>query len=141
MKVPIIGTISFKSWIYSDRAIGNPNHPAYIPMEYGKSWNPESFAWRLYNVWNFITAEWHRNFVIKSFIREFHRENIELLGHSENIFYREPAIIFYNNHPTFFPRPMNPNIVEIGGIHVKEAKPLPQVSIGFILQKFTNYFY
>lgn len=39
---------------------------------------------------------------------------------------KSPAIIFQNSHvSTSSPRPYQPNVIEIGGIHVKVANPLP----------------
>jgi glucuronosyltransferase len=38
-----------------------------------------------------------------------------------------PSIIFMNTHfSTSAPRPFLPNMIEIGGIHIKPAKPLPK---------------
>lgn len=40
--------------------------------------------------------------------------------------YRNSSLIFINNHVSnSYPRPHQPNEIEIGGIHVKSAKPLP----------------
>lgn len=48
--------------------------------------------------------------------------------------YKSAAIIFQNSHVSFStPRPYLPNVVEICGIHVKPAKPLPTD-----LQKFLD---
>lgn len=45
---------------------------------------------------------------------------------SFNEMYKNSAIVFLNNHvSSSSPRPYLPNIIEIAGIHVKEAKPLP----------------
>lgn len=42
---------------------------------------------------------------------------------------RDISLVFTNSHPVFhYQRPMTPEMVEIGGIHCKEAKPLPTVS-------------
>lgn len=38
------------------------------------------------------------------------------------------ALVFVNSHFTFdLPRPWTPNLIEIGGIHVTDPKPLPEV--------------
>lgn len=39
------------------------------------------------------------------------------------------SMVFVNSHFTFhMPRPWVPNVIEIGGIHVTDPKPLPEVS-------------
>lgn len=41
---------------------------------------------------------------------------------------RQISLVFVNSHFTFHqPRPWIPNLVEIGGIHVTNPKPLPKV--------------
>lgn len=38
------------------------------------------------------------------------------------------SLVFVNSHFTFhLPRPLVPNFIEIGGIHVTDSKPLPEV--------------
>ncbi|XP_065209917.1 UDP-glucosyltransferase 2-like [Planococcus citri] len=44
----------------------------------------------------------------------------------------EPHLIFYNNHASLLPRPMNPNAIDIGGIHLEGVKPLPKEIEKFI---------
>ncbi|XP_065218096.1 UDP-glucosyltransferase 2-like [Planococcus citri] len=44
----------------------------------------------------------------------------------------EPDLIFYNNHESILPKPSNPNVINIAGIHVTETKPLPKKIQKFI---------
>lgn len=48
------------------------------------------------------------------------------------------SLIFVNSHFTFNqPRPWIPNLIEIGGIHVTDPKPLPEVIRINISKKLT----
>lgn len=48
------------------------------------------------------------------------------------------SLVFVNSHFSFDqPRPWIPNLVEIGGIHVTNPKPLPKVTSINILKKLT----
>ena len=43
-------------------------------------------------------------------------------------FEKEAAMMFSNSHPaTAWPRPLPPNVIPIGALHVRPGKPLPQV--------------
>lgn len=50
---------------------------------------------------------------------------------------RRTRLIFLNCHFSFVNRPLAPNAVEIGGIHIKPVKPLPPVSSIYL----SNYYY
>jgi len=42
------------------------------------------------------------------------------------------SLVFVNSHFSFnLPRPWMPNLIEIGGIHVVDPKPLPKVRVFF----------
>ena len=134
MNVPVIGTVTLRTWNLADLAIQNPNHPAYIPYELiTPKWRLDHIIGRLMNVWNNIVMVWYKNFVAAKFLKTFHENNIDQLNSLGKYLNMEPDIVFYNNHASLLPRPMNPNAIEIGGIHMKVAKPLPEVCIRYNL--------
>lgn len=48
---------------------------------------------------------------------------------------QKTAIAFVNTNPTFnIPIPLPENVIPVGGMHIREAKPLPEVKISFNLQ-------
>ncbi|XP_065216830.1 UDP-glucosyltransferase 2-like [Planococcus citri] len=129
MKIPVIGTVTLRTWITADHAIHNPNHPAYIPYELvTQKWKLDHIVGRLINAWNHIVVLWYENFVFSRKLKQFHNDYIEQLDSLGLGKYlsMEPDLIFYNNHASLLPRPMNPNAIEIGGIHMKGAKTLPK---------------
>ncbi|XP_065225367.1 UDP-glucosyltransferase 2-like [Planococcus citri] len=127
MKVPVIGTIAIRTWLFGDYATSNPNHPAYIPHELTvQNWKLNHVFGRIINVWNHIAVAWYKNFVVPPLIEKClqnHADKLEHLGKYEHM---EPDLIFYNNHESILPKPSNPNIINIAGIHVKDSKPLPK---------------
>ncbi|XP_065216825.1 UDP-glucosyltransferase 2-like isoform X2 [Planococcus citri] len=127
MNIPFIGTLSLRSWVWADHAIHNPNHPAYISFEaVTQKWKLEHIFGRIINVFNHIVLLWYRNFVGPKLLKQFHNDHIDQLNSLGKYLNMEPELIFYNNHASLFSRPMNPNAIEIGGIHMKNAKPLPE---------------
>ncbi|XP_065216818.1 UDP-glucosyltransferase 2-like [Planococcus citri] len=126
MKIPVIGTTTYKSWIPSDIAANNPNHPAYIPYESSISWNPNNFYERLRNVWNYLTVYYYWNFITVPFLQQFHQDNFQQVMPFADYMSMVPSVIFCNAHHSFVSRPMNPNVIEVGGIHIKPPKLLPK---------------
>lgn len=115
-------------WNYADHAINNPRNPAYVTDEITPPDFYESFYGRLKNtlnslrrtyLWYFLVQPKQREF----FVEHFDQKAIESLDSDE---YR-PSLIFYNGHSSINPRPMNPNAIEIAGIHIRDPEPLPMV--------------
>jgi len=56
-------------------------------------------------------------------IEQFYEEHF-----SKDLLYKkEVSLVFYNTHASIVSRPFNAKVIEVGGIHVKPAKPLPEV--------------
>lgn len=127
MRVPIIGTVTLRSWLLADRTIGNPFYPSYMPVEQSQKWNRNDFTSRLINLWNMLLIYFHWYTEVSPFLNGFHNENANLLGDPGYLDLR-PSLIFYNSFPEYLPRPMSPAAIQIGGIHVQPEKPLPTVS-------------
>ena len=129
MKVPVIGTMTFKSWLPTDLASCNPNHPAYIPYDNSLIFfDSNNFYQRLRNIWNHLMVYFHWYFVAIPFMKQFHHDYFQQVMPYDDYINMEPSVIFYNVHHSFTNRPMNPNVIEVGGIHIKPAEPLPKVS-------------
>ncbi|XP_065225362.1 UDP-glucosyltransferase 2-like isoform X2 [Planococcus citri] len=127
MKVPIIGTIAIRTWLYADYVMNNPNHPAYIPNELTvHKWKLSHVFGRIINVWNHIAVAWYTNFIVPPLIESFHTNHADKLQSLGKYKHMEPDLIFYNNHESILPKPSNPNVINVAGIHVKDSKPLPK---------------
>ena len=130
MNIPVIGTLSVKQWQDADHAIGNINHPGYIPYEgIAHNWKLDNIFGRMFNVWNYMAVLVYKSFVVSPFLKKFHRDHAQQLGSLSKYMDMGPSLNFYNNHPCFISRPLTPNAIEVGGIHVKPAKRLPKVLI------------
>ncbi|XKL68154.1 hypothetical protein PGB90_003645 [Kerria lacca] len=122
LDIPVIGTVTLRSWIEADRLIGNPHNPAIIPFELTTSMNALTFYERLMNMWDYLLVDWYRYFIIQPKLNTIYEQYYPPhLLHKKKI-----SLIFNNNHPSLLPRPMVPNAIDIGGIHLKSPDPLPQ---------------
>ena len=100
---------------------------SYVPHPFLSYTDKMTFSQRMTNV----LLSQYENFAYHA----FHLPNQEKLYNkyfpnarkSFNEIYKSSAIIFLNNHvSSSFARPYLPNMIEIGGIHVEPAKPLPK---------------
>ena len=124
LNVPIIATVTLHSLQWADHNIGIPNNPAVMPSEFDSSSLHMSLVERIRNVWNYIIVDYH-SIYIRERIDEFYHQHF-----AEELLYKKSvSMIFYNNHPSLLPRPYVPNAIDIGGIHVNPARPLPKVSL------------
>jgi len=113
---------------YADKAIGLPNNPAVIPGDIDTASytsNVEmSLTERLHNVWNYLLVDYHYTFLHER-MNQLKRKHFseELL--KNNLI----SLIFYNHHHSMLSRNYVPNAIEVGGIHLTPAQPLPKVSL------------
>ena len=127
--IPVIGTSTLRSHMQADHAVGVPNNPAFIPVEIAECQAKVdmSFVERVQNLWNHLLVYFTKKEVSKR-QEEFHLKYFpEYVMNKKKV-----SLVFFNNHPTFLPRPTIPNAIDVGGIHVQPANPLPEVSF----QKF-----
>lgn len=124
LHVPVIGTISTRSWRYTEWIMGNPYNPAVIPFEL--SYNPVkmTFFQRMNNLWDCFVDHLYVNYVIYPKVEEFYRQWFPETPVSGR---KKPSLLFVNGQTVLNSRPLLPTVINVGGIHVKQEKPLPKV--------------
>lgn len=119
---------TYLPWSY-DR-VGNPNNPSYISTVLTKATNNLNFFQRITNTLNYIfhlKILWNvfSDWPTEKFLKETYGSKTP---HVNDIVYNT-SMVFVNTHFTLDgPRPLVPNMVEIGGIHVKPPRLLPEVN-------------
>ncbi|XP_054277791.1 UDP-glucosyltransferase 2-like isoform X2 [Macrosteles quadrilineatus] len=125
--VPQIAWVTSASLPWSSDRVGLPDNPSYIP-NYFVDYPAEMNFWqRLYNS---ITLMWSKT--VYHFYSDIPSHRL-----AEKVFNcslppmdeinRQTALILLNSHYTLAQsRPFPPNVVEVGGIHVREPKALPE---------------
>lgn len=128
-KIPIIGFSSCVFMPWTPGRVGNPDNPAYIPTQFVPYSDKMNFVERFTNTfWN-IFHKLHYPFLMDApahrIAKQHFGESLPALSHLA----RNTSLIFVNNHFSLNrPRPLVPGVIEVAGIHIKPAKPLPKVS-------------
>lgn len=104
-----------------------PDNPAYIQNTFF-AYNKFSFFERLENT----LSVWHYKLIYEFWMKRSGNEcskkylNEEVYG--ENDMEKEFSLMLVNTHYTFNrPRPLLPNVIEVGGIHIRKPEKLPEV--------------
>lgn len=128
LRIPVIGTVSARSTVWSDRSVGNPRHPSIVPFEVSALRSPMTFIERVLNLVHHAALELFDYVYITSVLETFYRRQFP---HTNLRNTKTISLLFHNDHPILRPRPHVPHSVGIGGIHVKLAtmKPLHEVSL------------
>lgn len=113
---------------------GNYAPPSHIPFPLTGYSDKMSFTERLVNFvvdWAVtLHAEFNHYPVFESVYRKHLGQHLSPIKEIQ----KNASLIMTNTHfLTNFHRPLMPDVVEIGGIHCREAKPLPEVSFSFIV--------
>jgi glucuronosyltransferase len=130
LNVPIVKICPWGGNDWMDEWFGNPNPYAYVPrvtLEYTDRMN----LWqRMHNTITEIHVKLGRIFYVipqhdAILRRHLNDSNIPSIWELQ----KSTALLLLNNHfSTGYPRPLMPNMVEIGGMHITPPKKLPAVS-------------
>lgn len=120
--------------------VGNPNPYAYIPDPFLDYSSHMSFRERLVNTLNGVYWRIGQEFyniprhdaVMRQYFN--YTNDIPPLSH----IVRNTSLLLLNNHFSLnYPRPLVPNMVEVGGMHVQPPKKLPEVRSVTVSAEFT----
>ncbi|XP_025262697.1 UDP-glucuronosyltransferase 1-3-like [Camponotus floridanus] len=125
LNVPIVATVAsiFHDWL--NEVSGNPFNLAYIPSLLSTYTQRMSFTQRVANVIlsNYFSAQVH--YETNSQL-EFVKKHFDIdVSHIKDL-YRDIALYLVNTHHSLHGiRPMTTNVIEVGGVHLKDDDPLP----------------
>lgn len=139
-KTPIITLTSSINLPWGSDRFGNPDNPSYIPTYFSRFSSEMNFFERLENTITLISAKLlyfyftykDTNKIMQSF---FGPEVPDVEDLTRNI-----SLSLVNSHYSMsFSRPTVPNFIEVGGLHIKDSKPLSPVRIYlYISSRFFN---
>uniref|UniRef100_A0A7G3B3G6 Putative udp-glucuronosyl and udp-glucosyl transferase n=1 Tax=Lutzomyia longipalpis TaxID=7200 RepID=A0A7G3B3G6_LUTLO len=131
-KVPSVVVCTTASNKWTDELVGNPYNPAYSPNLFLGSPNKMTFTERIVNALLSLFVEISYQYLYLPAQEALYQRFFAPLQPKDG---KLPALedlihnvssVFVNSHPGFhYPRALMPNIVEIGGIHIREPKKLP----------------
>ncbi|XP_972644.2 UDP-glycosyltransferase UGT5-like [Tribolium castaneum] len=119
----VINPVGPNFWI--NPLVGNPSPPSYIPDILLNYYHPMTFCERMVNTliygFNFLLYNW----MVFPRHNEYVKQFIPRGGDLNDILYNT-SLVLLNSHPSLNqPVPLVPNMIEIGGFHMKPAKKLP----------------
>ncbi|XP_049820085.1 UDP-glucuronosyltransferase 2B31-like [Aethina tumida] len=127
--IPIVGVTTFLLPPDYSHIFGNNLQPAYIPQYFTDLTDDMSFMERVYN----FLATYGTEFGYYYYWDEFEeaakkKYGSHLAPYMKNI--DRISLLLSNTNPLLdYPQPLPPNIIPVGGLHVKPAKKLPQVKL------------
>lgn len=126
-KAPVIALQAFQTHSILNRESGNALSVAHLPEICHPFSTRMSLLERFYNsFWVFRNLyNYYENYLptLEGLMREQFPDMPPLLQLLQNV-----SLTFFNGHRTsFYPEPLTPNMVPVGGIHMVPQKPLPQV--------------
>ena len=130
LSVPHIGIITSVAYPWSNYRVANPDNPSYIPNYFLPYNQVMSFRQRLVNtVFTFASK------YLYCYLSEIPTYKIASDNLGENLpplseIAKTTSLIFVNSHYSINqPRPKVPSFIEVAGLHIKEAKQLPEVNL------------
>lgn len=112
---------------------GNPLITSYTSTLNAPMSNSETFWDRLLNSYDYVFTNalvWWYDRDATVIGRTYFGEDVP----DAYTLMKQISLVFVNSHFSFnLPRPWVPNLIEIGGIHVTDPKPLPKVKLELIV--------
>ncbi|XP_065216418.1 UDP-glycosyltransferase UGT5-like [Planococcus citri] len=120
---------------YSDR-VGNIDNPSFIQFQFSDVLLEyhSTFYQRLYNVATYVMSRICHKFIWEPKTNELVRKYLGSgIPPVQEIAKNTSMILSFSHFSMNSPRPLVPSVVEVGGIHIEDAAPLPKD-----IEKFIN---
>ncbi|XP_065222649.1 UDP-glucosyltransferase 2-like isoform X2 [Planococcus citri] len=126
-KAPLVSLISSRPlpWTYS--RVGSPQNPSYMRQVHIDYSLPMTFWQRLENTYYYLYFSvfydlHHNGPLTDKMSKEFFGPRVPSV---RDIVQNTSLVLVNSHHSVESAYPLTPNFIEIGGIHIKKAKPLP----------------
>ena len=127
-KVPFITIATSVMMPWVNERFGNPDNPSYIPHHFLAHTDQMSFSERIANTVYQMSAKWAYHFLMdmptQRIARRYFGDSLPPLADIA----RNTSLLLLNSHFSMNqPRPLVPQIAEVGGLHLSPPAPLPAV--------------
>jgi len=127
-KVPIIGISPQSSVAWMSSAMGAPVPPSFVPIYLRGLTHRMTFLERVDNFYTYLWSYCWRQFFYLPKIERVYRDYFPGAISVNEFESKLINLVLMNSHPVLnYPRPLMPNMIEVGGMHCKQAKPLSKV--------------
>jgi glucuronosyltransferase len=130
-KAPIVQVVTFGGTSWMADWVGNPTPYSYVPDPFQDFSDRMDFWERLLNTLGVTLQKLTRLFYFlpkqQALLEKYFSDYAPLPSISE--LDSSTSLLLLNHHFSIsYPKPLMPNVVQVGGMHVKPAKKLPAVS-------------
>ena len=148
LRIPVIQMCSLVGTKWMDAWVGNPSFYSYVPNTFQEFTSKMTFRQRVSNTVSELYVKLGReiyflpkqNAIMKKYFNS--SDDFPTIEELQN----NISLVLVNSHFSFnLPRPLMPNMIEVGGLHVKSPKKLPTVSeeiqfnFNFIQHRFQGH--
>lgn len=130
LNLPVIGYHSNLPYTWHAERLGMPYNPSYIPATLAglppKMNFVERFMNVLANLYSLFAYEKYSQQVFNEMVYKFYGPGMPLL---QDAIKNTSLMFFYSFFAYSAVRPLVPNAIEVGGLHIKQSQPLPEVRI------------
>jgi glucuronosyltransferase len=131
-KAPVVQLVTFGGTSWMGDWVGNPTPYSYVPDPFQNFSDRMDFWERIVNTLGITFQKLTRIFYYlpkqQALLEKYFSDYAPLPSISE--LDSSTSLLLLNHHFSIsYPRPLVPNMVEVGGMHVKPAKKLPAVSM------------
>lgn len=125
---PFVGLSSHVLMPWVNDWMGNPDNPSYIPIIHMDYSDQLTFLERLENSIVSIFSKAYYNVLMTGEAIEISRRHLgQALRVPDNIMYNASLVLVNSHYSLNRPRPLVPNVVEVGGVHIVKRGQLPAV--------------
>lgn len=129
--VPHVAIVSSPMLTWYRHAFDCPSNPSYVPTLHAPYTAPSTFAQRLWNIVDHVVITAYSRYVDAA-ATAVGRARYGGQRPDADALLRNVSLVLLNTHSDFdLHKPMAANFKEIGGVHLKPAKPLPAVRVAF----------
>lgn len=137
-KAPVVVMSSSALIPWGSDRFGLPDNPAYVKTVFLEVMGNLNFQQRLYNSYQLVVSKlaytWFFNPLSERIARRHFGDSLPPL----EVLARDTSLLLVNTHHSLHGvRPFTPQVIQVGGLHIKEPKPLPKVSL-FSLTELTS---
>lgn len=132
-KIPFIGLSSCTTMPWTSMRFANAANPAYVPILFSQFSDNMSFLERVENTVGYVFSIVYYNFVM---VPEAEKEARKVFGDLPPLddIAENASLLLMNTHISLNrPKPLASNVIEVGGMFLKEHEPLPKVRNNFSL--------
>ncbi|KAL1453033.1 hypothetical protein WDU94_007209 [Cyamophila willieti] len=127
MNVPFISVTTCNLFPWSSERIGQPQNPSYVPTNIDIFNSKMTLIERIKNTMSLLFTQFAYHYIFVPKDQKIANDNFGPGLPPLSAIAKNTSLILANIHFSLnLPRPVVPQLIEVGGLHIQPAKPLPK---------------